>query len=224
MPYRKTILATGEIYHILNRGVAQMPIFSSSREYSRFLELIDFYRYLNPLLSFSHYNRLPKEEKNLFMTNLRKNHRLVEIFAYCLMPNHFHLLLKQFVDKGVSMVLANVQNGYAKYFNLKHQRKGPLVQSMFKAVRIETDEQFLHISRYIHLNPSSSYLLKIDKLLSYPWFSLPEYLEIRTPVFVNSKAILDLAGGKERYRKFVFDQAEYQRELDRIKHLSLEIP
>jgi putative transposase len=225
MPYRRIVFASNEIYHLLNRGVAQAPIFLSSKEYSRFLSLTDFYRYANPPLSFSHYIRLPQKEREKLMDDLkRSNSLLVEIFAYCLMPNHFHFLLRQLKEKGVSTMLANLQNSYAKYFNLKHQREGPLFQSMFKAIRIETDGQFLHVSRYIHLNPCTSYLVKIENLSSYPWSSFPEYLGKQPSSFINTKNILGLMGRKKEYQKFVFDQADYQRELDRIKHLSLENP
>lgn len=225
MPYRKIVFANNEFYHVLNRGVAETSIFLSPKEYWRFLHLIDFYRYANPQLSFSHYSRLSQREKQKFMENLKKKDKLlVEILAYCLLPNHFHLLLKQINDNGIPKMIANLQNGYARYFNLRHQRKGPLFQSMFKVVRIETDEQFLHVSRYIHLNPSSAYLVKIKDLSSYPWSSFPEYLGKQPSSFINSEPILKLIGGKEKYEKFVFNQAEYQRELNKIKHLSLENP
>lgn len=223
MPYRKIVFAAKEIYHILNRGVAQTPIFFSPKEYQRFLDLLDFYRYANPPLSFSRYNRLAQGEREKFIKSLKeKSLVLAEIFAYCLMPNHFHLLLKQIEDKGIPKMLANLQNGYARYFNLKHKRQGPLFQSMFKAVRIETEEQLLHVSRYIHLNPSSSYLVEIKNLPFYFWSSFPEYLGKRSPTFTNPRSVLSLAGGKERYEEFVYNQAEYQRKLNKIKHLMLE--
>lgn len=222
VPLRKVIFANNEVYHVLNRGVAQSLIFSSTKEYQRFLNLIDFYRYINPSSSFSYYSRLALKDKEKFLKNLKKKGELAEIFAYCLMPNHFHLLLKQLKNKGIPILLANLQNSYARYFNLKNQRAGPLFQSRFKAVRIQTDEQLLHVSRYIHLNPTSSYLIRIKDLSSYPWSSFPEYLSERESIFINPRFILELAGGKTRYRKFVFNQAEYQRELNKIKHLSLE--
>lgn len=226
MPYRKIIFADGEIYHLLNRGVAQSPIFLSTKEYQRFLSLTNFYHHSSPPLSFSHYLRLSSKDKEKFLKNknLEEKEKLAEILAYCLMPNHFHLLLKQLKNRGISKMLANLQNGYARYFNLKHQRTGHLFQSMFKAVRIETDEQLLHVSRYIHLNPTSSYLVKIKNLASYPWSSLPEYLGEKGAKFLSPDLVLELAGGENRYREFVFDQAEYQRELEKIKHLALENP
>lgn len=223
MPYRKVFFANGEIYHIINRGVAQQPIFSNRKDYLKFLSLIDFYRYIKPSLSFSHYNRLAKDEKEEFLKNLKKNSQLlVEILTFCLLPNHFHLLLKQLRDKGISIFLRNLQNSYARYFNIKSQRIGPLFQSIFKAVRIETQEQLLHVCRYIHLNPSSSYIIGIKDLENYPWSSLPEYLSQRVPIFTKPEVILKGFKDKNEYKKFIFDQAEYQRELANIKHLILE--
>jgi putative transposase len=223
MPYRKEIFSNNEIYHIVNRGVAQQPIFSNKKDYLRFLAIIDFYRYTNPSLSFSHYNRLEKEEREKFLKKLKKNNQLlVEILAFCLLPNHFHLLLKQLKEKGIPIFLRNLQNSYARYFNIKSQRIGPLFQSIFKAVRIETTEQLLHVCRYIHLNPSSSYIVEIKKLEDYPWSSLPEYLNLKKPLFVKPEIVMNHFKNKEEYRRFIFDQAEYQRELTKIKHLVLE--
>lgn len=119
-------------------------------------------------------------------------------------------------------MLTNLQNSYAKYFNIKNKRQGPLFQSMFKAVRVETDEQFLHLSRYIHLNPYTSYLVNREQLPSYPWSSYPAYFENKLPEVVNTKAILDLTGNINKYKKFVLDQAEYQKNLNTIKHLLVD--
>jgi len=165
-----------------------------------------------------------KESKKEDIINRLKNENkpLVEIYSYCLMPNHFHLLLKQKADKGISKFLTLVQNGYAKYFNIKRRRSGSLFQDMFKAVRIETEERFVHTSRYIHLNPVTAYIIELEKLSSYPWSSFPEYVGVRDNGIVNSELILGIVGGKEKYREFVYNQVEYQRELSKIKHLLLE--
>jgi len=221
MPYRITVFTEGETYHVLNRGVGGIPLFRSPKEYVRFLELIDYYRF-DPSLSFSHYDRLSNEEKKNYLKVAQDNPPLVEIYAYCLMPNHFHILLKQQINNGISKMLSNIQNAYVRFYNTKHLRKGTLFESMFKAIRIENDEQFLHVSRYIHLNPSTVYLVKIEDLPSYPWSSLPEYLNKRRLIFTSSEMIIKMVGGREGYEKFVFDQAQYQRELAEIKHLILE--
>ena len=119
--------------------------------------------------------------------------------------------------------MGSIQNGYGKYFNMKYDRTGPVFQPAFQAVRIETDEQLLQVTRYTHLNPSTGFLMKIEKLLSYTWSSLPGYIDNKEAYpFVNSRMVVDLSGGNERYRSFVFNQAGYQRELGVIKHLTFE--
>lgn len=223
MPYRKITLATDEVYHVLNRGVAKQPIFNDDCDYTRATNLLNYYRFNKPNIRFSYFIRLTKTLKDNFWNNLQKTSQpLVEIISYCLMPNHFHLLLKQLREKGISIFMSNFQNSYAKFFNLKYQRPGPLYQSIFKAVRVENNDQLLHVNRYIHLNPFSSRLVEIDKLLEYPWSSFPHYLgNIQSP-FIKSALVLDQFKSLEAYRKFVFDQAGYQRKLNDIKHLILE--
>lgn len=201
------MFANGEIYHATNKGIVHLPIFSGKRDYLRFLDLIDFYRY-PPLLSFSHHLALSKERKRDFLARLRKENPLVEISSFSF--------------RGISIMLRNLQDSYARYFNIRKERQGPLFRPMFKAVRIKTDEQLLHVSRYIHLNPSSSFIVKINDLPNYPWSSLPEFLGQREPRFTNIEIILGYFKNRKKYEEFVFDQAGYQRELEKIKHLILE--
>ncbi len=225
MPYRQTVLAAGEIYHVFNRGVASLPLFHSSTDYSRFIQLIDYYQFANTPTSFSSLMKLPIEEREPILDNLRKENNLqAEILVFCLMPNHYHFLLKQIAGKGLTSFMGNIQNSYAKYLNIKEHRAGPLYQSPFKAKRIETDEQLLHVSRYIHLNPSTGFVVEIEKLTEYPWSSLPTYLgnTSKSFSFVNPKLVINFFKNPDQYKEFVFNQAEYQRELARIKHLVIE--
>jgi len=138
------------------------------------------------------------------------------------MSNHFHFLLKQVKKKGIPIFLKNVQSGYAKYFNAKYKRLGPVFQNRFKAILIESDSQLLHLSRYIHLNPYSSLAVREKKdLIYYPWSSFRQYLGMERG-FCKTKIILDQFQDQREYRDFVFNQADYQRELEKIKHLLLE--
>ncbi|MBI4089099.1 MAG: transposase [Candidatus Levybacteria bacterium] len=222
MPYRNEVLTPGQIYHVFNRGVATLPIYLTSRHYWRFLDLIDYYRFLNTPFSFSKLLNTPREERQNLLTQLKKQNAIhVEVLVFCLMPNHFHFLLKQVSENGTSTFMRNLQNSYVRYFNTINERVGPLFQSMFKTVRIETDEQLLHVSRYIHLNPSTAYIVKSEKLEDYPWSSFRSYLTegYNRFSFINSEIILSFFKNRSEYRKFVFDQLEYQRELDKIKHL-----
>lgn len=222
MPYRTAPIVTDEIYHVFNRGIARAPIFSTSSHFLRFLDLIDYYRFQDTPVSYSQFRGIEKETREEIFNRLVKgNRRYIEILAFCLMDNHFHFLLKQIVDKGVAKFIGNLQNAHAKYFNIKTERTGPLFQPMFKSVRIVTDEQLLHISRYIHLNPSTGYLVEIKNLEAYPWSSLACYVGDCNYSFVSTELILEIIT-KKKYKEFVYNQAEYQRELGKIKHLTLE--
>lgn len=224
MPSRKTILANGETYHVFNRGVNHQPIFIDNRDYPRALGISSFYRFIKPRLRFSFYNRLPTEEKFNFWKELEeKNQKIVTIFCFCFMPNHFHFLLRQEKENGISKFLANFQNSYTRYVNTRHARSGHLFQGQFKAVRIESDSQFLHTSRYIHLNPYTSYVVRtIDQLERYPWSSLPQYVNSGSEGICETKSILSNFSSSKQYLQFVLDQKDYQRTLKDIGHLLLE--
>lgn len=219
---RKVIFANDQIYHVLNRGIEHRPIFTSEREYARAKQTLDFYRFENPPLKLSRALTLRTDEKELFFRDLRNRKKIIEIISYCFMPNHFHFLLKQKLEDGISQCLSNFSNSYVRYFNTKHGRSGPLFQGPFKAVRMEADEQLIHVSRYIHLNPVVSYLVKRKELDVYPWSSLPEFLGIRNEGISNKEIILGHFSSAEQYRKFVHDQIDYARNLELIKHLALE--
>jgi putative transposase len=224
VPKRNILLVKNEIYHVFNRGIAKMPIFSSKHNYHRFIELIDYYRFANTPTSLSSFKKLKHEQKQEIFQYLQKENDIhVEILAFCLMNNHYHFLVKQISPNGIAIWMSNIQNGYAKYYNAKQERTGPLFQPLFKAVRIESDEQLLHVSRYIHLNPSTGYVVSIDDLPNYPWSSLRSYTKSSNEFsFVNSNLVLGLMGKESPYQNFVLDQAQYQRELSKIKHLLLE--
>lgn len=157
------------------------------------------------------------------MQELEKENKVfVSIICFCLMPNHFHLLVRQKEENGISKFLSQFQNSFTKYFNTRIKREGHIFLGQFKAVRIETDEQLLHVSRYIHLNPYSSFVVKeFNDLLSYQWSSLLQYMK-KDKGFVSPDIILSEFKKPQNYYKFISDQADYQRELEAIKHLVLE--
>lgn len=221
MPYRVTPIVVNEIYHVYNRSIAKQPIFISSQNYHRALDTFTFYQYEDLPMRFSFYNRLSRDQKRVVFSKLVQLNRIVDIISYCLMPNHIHFLLKNVKENGVSSFMRNFQNSYAKYFNTKTNRTGSLFQSMFKLKRIETEEQLIHVSRYIHLNPVTAYLINPERLKNYPWSSYPSYLQ-STQNFINKKIILNTFKSPHEYEKFVLDQVDYQRELDKIKHLLFE--
>lgn len=222
MGHRKTILTNEEIYHTFNRGVEKRPIFLNRRNYLRFMELINYYRFANSPVKYSYLKLMSIEERGKLFERLEtEQNLLVEILAFCLMPNHIHFLLKQLQDNGVSKFMAKTTNSFGHYFNILNKRVGHLFQGNFGAVRIETDEQLVHVSRYIHLNPVSSYIIDVNDLENYEYSSYPEYTGKRKG-FCSTQEVLSLFDSVNTYKAFVNNQADYARELENIKHLTLE--
>lgn len=209
-------------YHVFNRGVERRPIFTTTREYERFIMLLDYYRFKKPPLSFSHYLLLSTIDRASYMKRLESSSLAVDILAYGLMSNHFHLIVRQRTEYAITQVFANIANGYAKYFNIKHNRVGPLYQGPFKAVHVETDEQLLHLSRYVHINPVVAGVMTQEELVSSPRTSFPEYLGRVSTSFIDAKPILSHFTSPKAYKTFVFDQIAYGKELEKVKHLTFE--
>lgn len=231
MPQRPVILASGELYHVFNRSIAGENIFAQNQKanLNKALEIINFYRFpQNTRLS--RFKLLPRELKEEYLKTFNNILPLVEVYAFAFMPNHYHFLLKQKKDKGITTFISNFQNSFAKVFNLIHNRNGALFQNAFKAKRVVTDEQLIHISRYIHLNPVTSYIIEFKKLINFEWTSFPEYTtkanEQTAPMwrnFINSGFLLKMFGAKEKYIKFVADQVDYQRKLANIKDVLIDV-
>jgi len=219
---RKIRFVNQHIYHIFNRGVERRNIFLSSRDRNRFVQLLQYYRFANIPKSFSHYLKLSIPERSLYSDAMQKLPALIDMLGYCLMPNHFHLLIRQRRDHGVKEVLSNICNGYAKYFNTKNTRVGPLFQGPFQAVRIETDEQLVHVSRYIHLNPVVSGIVDSKELYAYPWSSLPIYIGKQAGNWIEIQTVLSFFKSQMKYRTFISDQIALGKEFEKIKHLILE--
>jgi len=215
---RKLVFVNNYIYHVYNRGIDERDIYLCKKDYLRFIELLKFYNSNSTKISYSKFIKLSQKDKDKFVQQHDQSGNLIEILAYCLMPNHFHLLLRQSLDGGITKYLSNVANAYAQYFNLKYKRKGTLYQGAFKAVFIESDAQLTHMSRYIHINPVVSSLVELSKLECYPWSSLKYYLNSTGSDFVNSKLVLSYFGSIEKYKNFIYDQIDYGKELEKIKH------
>ncbi len=210
--YYRPSFACEYFYHIYNRGVAKQEIFGDKNDYLRMLSTFSYYleKYTNK------YSIVLKEELNniLLKTPVQP---LVQIYAYCLMPNHFHLILKQIMDRGISEFMRKTLNSYTRYLNTKNNRVGPIFQGKFKAVLIESDEQLLHLSRYIHLNP---YVAKLTQSVQeYPWSSYKQYLNKdsnRLCSLLDSSLTTD-------YKEFVEDYASYAVDLAYIKKFLIDI-
>ena len=148
---RKEIFATGEYYHIYNRGVDKRTVFEDEYDFLRFLKSMEEFNTIDPIGSL--YEKSFKKDTYPQLGNrVSKSENLVEIIAYCLNPNHYHFLVKQVSDKGIEKFMHKVGLGYTKYFNHKNDRSGVLFQGKFKAVHVDTNEYLLHLSVYVNLN------------------------------------------------------------------------
>lgn len=219
---RKLVFRNEEIYHVFNRGIERRSTFTDKKEFERMQKLVKFYRHKNIPLRFSQVIQQPEEIREKILNALYMSERVTDILSYCIMSNHFHFLLKQTTDKGISTFVSNITNAYTKYFNTKHQRIGPLFEGVFKAVHIESDEQLVHVSRYIHLNPVVSGIISENELESYQWSSYPEYLSLSNQEISQTDLILSMFKSPKDYQEFVNNQIAYGKQLEAIKHLILE--
>lgn len=214
MGLRKTSFVNGEIYHVCNRAVAGIPVFQRQKEAELFLESALFYLQEDPPTRFSIY----RTSRDRF--SISSGNHIVTPLAFCIMPNHFHFLLKQNIDKGIQTFIKKISNSYAHYYGLKHSMKGHVFEGNFCAIHIEDEEQLLHVSRYIHLNPVTAYLVETPE--AYAFSSYRDYITSTHSSFIDPSLILSSFRSRLAYKRFVDDQKDYQRTLARAKYLTLE--
>ena len=137
------------------------------------------------------------------------------------MPNHFHLLLKQKKEKGIIRFMSDTVNSVTRFYNILHERKGPIFLPQFKSRQIHTREQLIHVSRYQHLNPYSAGIVKnIEDLLTYPLSSFNEYSDQKFTNLCNAEIVLrEFNWNKNKYQDFVFSNAEHQKMLEHVKYV-----
>ena len=191
---RKEKFEQGEFYHIYNRGVEKRVIFQNISDYKRFMALL-YLTNSDKTVEFRN-NSSKNSLDKIFKQDRGK--QLVAIGAYCLMPNHFHLLITPLVDGGISKFMLKLQTGYSMYFNKKNERVGALFQGVFQSQHINKDKYLRYIYAYIHLNPAKlknpswktqpkSFLNQLKKFIAeYPYSSLQEYVSLDYKI-VNSK-------------------------------------
>jgi len=142
---RKIVISEGEYYHIYNRGVEKRNIFTSERDYQRFVRLLYLANGTRPYRYSS--------SKDLMLKEIDRGKPLVAIGAWVLMPNHFHLLVREIMEGGIAQLMEKLSTGYSGYFNKLHERVGSLFQGTYKAEHLDTDEYLKYMFAYVHLNP-----------------------------------------------------------------------
>jgi len=212
-----------EIYHVYNRSIGEMEIFKNDSEYGRFIRAVRFYQVENLQIKFSDFLEQASHQPGGINggINLRtifpEKDRLVDIIAYCIMPTHFHLLLKELKEKGIAIFINNLLNSQTRYFNVKYSRKGTLWEGPIKKVLVKADNQFMHLTRYIHLNPVTAHI--VNKPEEWLWSSYREYiLELPNDTRICKYDGL-MAMDRPAYKKFVEDGISYQREMAEAKKI-----
>lgn len=189
-------------YHVYNRGVNKGEIFRDKQDYAVMLNLLK--RHLSP--------EIIKDKQGREYRNFKDE---IDLLAFCLMPNHFHLFIYQEDNiNGISRLMSSLMTSYSMYFNKRYDRIGPLFQARYKAVRIVNEAQLWHISRYIHLNP-----LDINRdYKKYPYSSYRAYMGGQSFTWLNTSKILSMhLEENNNYEKFVADYLGYRQDLKEEK-------
>ncbi len=239
MPYRKEQFVNGEIYHTVVRAIDNNIIFQDADDYYR--GIFSIYEFNNAK---SVSIRKRREERAVFKRNLQvesaetgsqsvleadKREKLVEVLAFCLMPNHVHLLLRQLEDNGITKFMHKFGIGLGGYFNRKHDRKGPVFQNRFVSVPVGTEEQLKIIFVYIHSNPVSLIEPKwkelgvrdpekvIEFIENYKWSSYPDYLAKKNfPSVTEREFLLERMGGSISCRQHINEWIRHKEELRKM--------
>lgn len=223
---------TNKYFHIYNCGVEKRNIFENERDFHRFLDVIDFYLY-NQGTCFAQYESLKAEAKQLYnQINPRSiDHLRVNLIAYCLMPNHYHFVLKPSRKDGITRFVSDISNSHSRFFNTKYDRIGGLFQGAYKAKSLPDEQSVINVTRYVHLNPVVSKKTNLDGNVApedYPYSSYqtwlsPNFKDNQRPE-LNYVEIVNLRNqveGIEGYKKFVEAQLNRNPKLG-IEHLVIE--
>lgn len=199
MPSKNTVRidVSESYYHVYARGASKGVVFNGATDFVFFLGLFD--RYLSPKQSVS--------KEGVVYPNYSKD---VELLAFCLLPNHFHLLVYQTKEGSLTKLMRSVMTSYSRYFNYKYKRTGSLFESRFKSSRIDTDSYLTHISRYVHLNTRY--------WQNYSYSSYRFYVKGNEPQWLNTTRVLELFEDRNEYQVFHLDYEDHKSMLDELKY------
>ncbi|MEI6850294.1 MAG: transposase [archaeon] len=196
MATRKHSFVVGEYYHIYNRGVDKRDIFIDLFDLKRFLQCLEDFNTLLPVGSIYELSF----QKPKLSSPATKSEKLISIIAYCVNPNHFHLILTPLVENGVEKFMQRI-GGYTRYFNERHKRNGVLFQGKFKSKLISDNTYLLHLSTYVNMNNRNSNGIPIYELSKS---SLEEYISDKKGI-CSTALILKQFKNKNVYKRFAFD-------------------
>lgn len=218
MVLRKTNLIEGEIYHIYNRGVDKRNIFIDDEDRFRFIHDLYEFNDIAPAINLTFY--LSDKTKEVGLPNIKRKSRevLVEILAFCMMDNHYHLIVRQKVENGITEFMRKLGTGYTNYFNKKYERSGALFQGKFKSVHINNEAHFMYLPVYVHLNPLDfkfpewrerkikDYEKAIEFLDTYRWSSYMDYVGKKNfPSIIKKDFLLDRLDSEINIKREIID-------------------
>ena len=227
-------ISTDLIYHVLNRGVDKRNIFLDKKDYYRFIHDLFEFNNEDPTLNL-HYT-FKQNPIDVGHRYIKPRKLLVDILVFCLMPNHYHLLVKAKKEDALAMFMKKLNGGYAKYFNTKNSRVGALFQGKYKAIPVTNDAHFIHLPYYIHFNPLDISFPEwrkrkiknprkaIEFLSSYRWSSHLDYSGKKNfPSVTNRAFLLEYFGGHEEYIKNIEEWLnDFDLEDENLKPMLLE--
>lgn len=244
MPYRNQQFANGEIYHIVVRGIDDNLIFKNTNDYYRGIFSIYEFNTVKPVeirerrKARAQFKKAAKQAdggRASAAEFIDKRDKLVEVLAFCFMPNHIHLLLRQIKDDGITKFMSKVGTGYGRYFNEKYNRKGYVFQDRFRAVHVKDDNQLKIVFVYIYTNPIALIEPKwkekgikyperaIEFLEDYKWSSYPDYIGIKNFLSVTDREFIsEIMGGEQGCKKFIEYWIKYKGEIREFVDLNLE--
>ena len=237
MPIIRPQLVNGEIYHIVIRAIEDLKLFREEKDYFRMIH--DLFEFNDEDPAISTYRRDMRNNISrtvLDMLRRRKKRKmLVEILAFCLMPNHVHLLVRQLKEGGISKFMRKIGAGYGLYYNQKYERKGHLFQGRYRIIHIESQEQLKTVFVYIHTNPVSIVvpnwreegIKEIEKVMkfleNYRWSSYSDYLGKKNfPSLTSREFLTKVMGGIESCREFVNGWLQFKKELADFNRIAIE--
>jgi len=215
---RKIQFVNGEHYHLFNRGVDKRETFLDQKDLDRFFQGMNEFNILTPIGSIY---AASFRKNNLLRNLVPKSDKLVDFICYCLCPNHYHFILRQVTDNGITKFMHRLGIGYTNYFNEKYKRGGSLFQGTFKANRIDSDEYLLYASAYVNLNYKVHQLT--SGLFSSSW---EDYIQSeKKEKFCDTDIVLNQFAGVSEYKSFadnVIITARERKELEKIIKSDLE--
>ncbi|MDP4030928.1 MAG: transposase [Patescibacteria group bacterium] len=213
MPSRNIIKEYKEntYYHIYNRGVDKRIIFSDKNDYKKFLGYLKFY--LSP-------TDLQGQTLKASPSRVLKNYTdYIQLLAYCLIPNHFHLLVYQTDALAIAAFMQSLCTKYSIYFNKKSSRSGPLFQGRYRAVEVTSEEQLIYLTKYIHRNPIDILPSRTD-LEGYKYSSYGNYLKKFSQAWIKTDNILEYFK-KSSYKEFVEETED--KDILLLKEVAIDI-